>query len=299
MEYSKLPIDFPQQIAVLKEKGMMIENEDVALRQLDAISYFRLSNYWKAMEADSETHRFRPGTHFDDVIDLYLFDRKLRDLIFTAVHDIEVALRTRVIQHFSMRYGAFWFMERSLFIDEDIYEGCLNNLRGELSRSREDFIREHFEKYDSPDFPPVWKTFEIASFGTLSKFYCNMKDGEVKNKVANDFGLPRYVFLESWVKCASSLRNNCAHHARMWNSRFPQIPRIPERLPFLWISNRRFPPVKLYAHLCYLAYMDMSINPNGDFRSEMVRLLLMKPYNILRSMGFPADWHNEPLWQCI
>ncbi len=290
-------MDFPQQIATLKDRGMMIKNEDVVLRQLDSISYFRLSNYWRSMETGSETHRFRPDSRFEDVMDLYLFDRKLRDVIFTAIHDIEIAFRTRVIQHFSMRYGAFWFMERSLFIDEDIYENCLNNLKKELSRSREVFIREHFEKYDSPSFPPVWKTFEIASFGTLSKFYCNIKDGEMKNKVARDFGLPRYVFLESWIKCASALRNNCAHHARIWNRRFPQMPGIPARLPFPWISNRIFPPVKLYGHLCYLAYMDMRVDPNGNFKSEVESLLLTKPYSILRSMGFPPDWHTEPLWQ--
>ncbi len=297
MEYGKLPTDLPRQIEMLKEMGMVIENEDVALKCLDSISYFRLSNYWRVMEADSEARLFRPDSRFEDVVDLYVFDRKLRDLVFTVVHDIEIALRTRVIQHFSMRYGAFWFIERGLFTDEDIYEACLNDLKKELSRTKENFIKEHFDKYDSPDFPPVWKSLELVSFGTLSKLYCNMKDGVVKNMVAKDFGLPEFVFLESWIRCATVLRNICAHHARLWNRRFPQMPGIPERLPFPWISNRRFPPIKLYAHLCYLAYMDMRVNPNSDFRSEAVKLLLTKPYSTLRSMGFPADWQSEPLWQ--
>lgn len=298
MEYTKLPIDFPQQLATLKERGMIIENENEVLAQLDSISYFRLASYWRSMEQDSNSHLFYPNTRFEDVINLYLFDKKLRSLIFVAIQDIEIALRTRIIHHFSMKYGAFWFMDKSLFKDEAIYNNCLTNLKNELGRSKEDFIQEHFEKYDTPDCPPVWKTLEVVSFGTLSKLYCNMEDVEVKKKVAKDFHLPQYLYLESWIKCASVLRNCCAHHARLWNRRFPVIPKLPQRLPLLWISNQHIRPVKLYAQLCYLAYIEQSIAPNSNFRNEVVNLLSDKPQHILKAMGFPTDWRTETLWQC-
>lgn len=48
------------------------------------------------------------------------------------------------------------------------YEGCLDNIKKEVSRSNEDFIKEHSEKYTYPALPPVWKTLEVVSFGTLS-----------------------------------------------------------------------------------------------------------------------------------
>ncbi len=297
MKYNKLPIDFPQQLATLKERGMIVENENEVLAQLDSISYFRLASYWRSMEQDHNSHLFYPNTRFEDVINLYLFDKKLRSLIFVAIQDIEIALRTRVIHHFSMKYGAFWFMDRSLFKDEAIYNNCLTNLKNELGRSKEDFIQEHFEKYDTPDYPPVWKTLEVVSFGTLSKLYCNMEDVEVKKKVAKDFHLPQYLYLESWIKCASVLRNCCAHHTRLWNRRFPVIPKLPQRLPLQWISNQHIRPVKLYAQLCYLAYIEQSINPNSNFRNEVVNLLSDKPQHILKAMGFPTDWRTETLWQ--
>ncbi len=297
MEYSKEPIDFPKQIEMLKTRGMLFEDDSIVLNQLDSISYFRLATYWKSMEIDSEFHIFRPSTHFEDVIKLYLFDRKLRNLIFAAIQDIEIALRTRIIHHFSLKYGTFWFMDKTLFKDETIYNHCINNLQDELNRSKEDFIQEHFAKYNSPSFPPVWKTLEVVSFGTLSKLYCNMRDVEVKKKVAKDFRLPQYVYLENWIKCSSVLRNSCAHHARLWNRRFPLIPKIPKELPNLWISSYNMRPVKIYAHICYLAYMDMSINPNSDFRKEIVKLLSDKPYNTLKAMGFPISWYEEALWQ--
>ena len=88
-------------------------------------------------------------------IDLYLFDKELRQLIFKAIQDIEISLRTKMLQIFSMEHGAFWFMDASLFKNADFYEGCLDNIKKEVSRSNEDFIKEHSEKYTFPSLPPV------------------------------------------------------------------------------------------------------------------------------------------------
>jgi len=50
MEYTKQPIDHPQQIQMLKERGLIIKDERQALEQLRIISYFRLANYLRPME---------------------------------------------------------------------------------------------------------------------------------------------------------------------------------------------------------------------------------------------------------
>ena len=183
MKYDKLPIDLPQQLEKLKQRGMTIANEEMALEQLHSISYFRLANYWNAMENQADKHQFLPNSNFEDIINAYTFDKKLRTLVFTSIQDIEIALRTRIIQFFSLKYGSFWFMDTNLFKDATIHDACLKNIEKEVLRSKEEFLTEHFAKYDEPSLPPVWKTLEVASFGTLSKLYCNFKDTEVKNKL--------------------------------------------------------------------------------------------------------------------
>lgn len=300
MDYNKQPIDFPQQLEILRERGMIITDENNALEQLGSISYFRLASYWCSLELGKSEipHQFQPNTHFEDVINLYLFDKQLRTLIFNAIQDIEIALRTKIIHYFSLKHGAFWFMDNTLFKDENIYTHCLMNLKNELERSKEEFIQEHYAKYNNPNLPPVWKTLEVVSFGTLSKLYCNMKDAEVKKQVAKSFNLPQYIYLENWIKAASVLRNCCAHHARLWNRRFPVIPKLPKELPLAWIKNTNIRPIKLYAQLCYLAYMEHRINPKSNFRNEIIRLLANKPQPTLKAMGFPVNWQSEALWQC-
>lgn len=298
MKYDKQPIALLQQLKLLEQRGLIIQNEEIALSQLQSISYFRLASYWHSMEVpNSDKHQFLPNSNFDDVIELYQFDKKLRTLVFTSIQDIEIALRTRIIQCFSLKYGAFWFMDVRLFKNESIFAACLENIQKEVNRSNEDFLKEHFKKYDEPSLPPVWKTMEVISFGTLSKLYCNFNDTGVKKQVAKGFGLPQYLYLESWMKCASVLRNYCAHHARLWNRRFPIMPQLPKRLPLKWIGTNCIRPIKLYAQLCCLAYWEQSINPNSQFKSGIKTLLSHTPQTTLKAMGFPANWREEPLWK--
>ena len=298
MKYDKQPIALLQQLKLLEQRGLIIQNEEIALSQLQSISYFRLASYWHSMEVpNSDKHQFLPNSNFDDVIELYQFDKKLRTLVFTSIQDIEIALRTRIIQCFSLKYGAFWFMDVRLFKNESIFAACLENIQKEVNRSNEDFLKEHFKKYDEPSLPPVWKTMEVISFGTLSKLYCNFNDTGVKKQVAKSFGLPQYLYLESWMKCASVLRNYCAHHARLWNRRFPIMPQLPKRLPLKWIGTNCIRPIKLYAQLCCLAYWEQSINPNSQFKSGIKTLLSHTPQTTLKAMGFPVNWREEPLWK--
>ena len=300
MQYTKQAIDFSDQLSLLKQRGLIIDDEDKAIRCLHSISYFRLTSYLVPMESDSDAHTFRPHSHLNTAIALYIFDRKLRSLVFTSIQDIEVALRTRIIHYFSLAHGPFWFMRNDLFINESIQQACINNIASEVNRSKEEFISEYCRNYSSPEFPPAWKTLEVVSFGTLSKLFCNFKDVQVKKQVARDFNLPQYTYLESWIKCAVVLRNGCAHHARIWNKRFPTMPTMPKRLPKSWVANNSFRPNKLYHQLCYLAYMEQSIVPNSDFTEALVKLLKDNPDIQTRSMGFPSgNWQDEPLWSTL
>lgn len=297
MNYNKQPIDITTQLALLKQRGLIINDEGLALKQLASISYFRLASYWKTFETDEATHSFTSDFQFDDIISLYNFDKELRSIIFTAIHDIEIALRTRIIHYFSMAHGAFWFMDASLFSSQSIFQICLDCIQAELKRSKEDFLQEHFVKYDNPSMPPVWKTLEVVSFGTLSKLYQNMKDVEVKKQVAKSVSLPQYSYLESWMRSLSVLRNYCAHHARTWNRRSPAMPQLPKRLPLPWIDTKHIRPMKLYAQLCTLLYLEQSITPNSQIKLRLRKLFADYPNVNFKQMGIPDRYTNEPLWQ--
>ena len=108
--YTKQPLSIDDQIAKLRSQGLIIDNEDLARKVLGEVSYFRFAAYLRPMETDKKTHQFKPGSTFENAVALYEFDNKLRQLLFSAIQRIEVALRSKIIQHFSMQHGAFWFM---------------------------------------------------------------------------------------------------------------------------------------------------------------------------------------------
>ena len=297
VRYTNRAITTEQQIDILKERGLLIDDVERAVKALDIISYFRLAGYWRHFEANRITHQFRVGSHFADIIDLYSFDKELRALLFTAIQMIEVSVRTKIIKHFALEFGAFWFMDESYATNRTRFDANLSVIRKEVSRSHDDFITEHFRKYSEPDLPPVWKTLEVISMGTLSKLYSNFSNATAKHAVAREFGLNHHKFLRSWLECLAVLRNCCAHHSRLSNRVFPVKPMMPERMPHTWITDFSFREQVLYPQLCYVVYWLNSVAPYNTFVPDFKQLLAKHPSVKTQLLGFPHNWEQEPLWR--
>lgn len=296
--YNKNALDTPELLAILKQRGLAIADEQSALQTLTVVSYFRLASFFRPLEADKRTHLFRDGSTFKQVIALYDFDTELRDLVFCATRQIEIALRTRMNHRFSIRHKPFWFSDVDLALDGHLFSENLSSVDRELRRSKEEFIKEHFERYTKPTFPPAWKTLETVSFGTLSKLYGNFSRKTDKVAVAKDFGVPQHKFMVSWLESLTSLRNFCAHHSRIWNRRYAVKPQMPKRMRgHDWLTDFSFPPDKLYPQLCCIAYLLKSINPQTTFVADLKALIVKYPTVSPSAMGFIQNWEQEPLWQ--
>lgn len=292
--YSNNPITVLEQINRLQADGLEFTNITAAEQELSNISYFRLSEYLNQFRRVD--HRFQIGTSLDNALCTYYFDKQLRALIFQAIQSIEVALRTRMIQHISMPLGSFWFLDNANFKNATYYKNTLNKIRNEIGRTKEPFILEFYDHYASPDLPPVWKTLEVISFGTLSKLYENLADGTIKQAVANSFGVNKYKFFVSWIQSIAVLRNLCCHHNRVWNRNFVIHPQIPTRDLRSIVHIEDPTSTKLYNFLCILCYLEKQIHPNSSFASKLKELLKENPTIDITTMGFPLNWQNESLW---
>lgn len=278
------------------QRGLLIVDEEAAEEQLNIIGYFRIANYLRPMEADKIRHIFKPQSTFENALRLYYFDKELRALLFTAIQSIEVGIRAMISQPISLKYGAFWYIDPTLCINQRLFQENKKNIDREVSRSKEDFIKEHHIKYPGSDLPS-WKALEIVSFGTLSKIFSNLSDNALKKSIARSIGLPQHKILENWLQSLSSLRNCVAHHSRIWNKAFPGTPALPNNVAGKWINGTAVDNARLYAHLCCVAYLHNQIHPDNDFVARLKALLNLNPNVDLKAMGFPQDWENEPLWQ--
>lgn len=297
VRYTHQAITTERQIDILRKRGLLIDDVGKAIKVLDVISYFRLAGYWRHFEADHTTHQFKEGSCFSDIVALYSFDQRLRALLFIAVQTIEVSVRTKIIKHFAHEFGAFWFMDKNHATNEKHFAANLAVIRKEVSRSHDDFITEHFRKYNDPDLPPVWKTLEVISIGTLSKLYSNFSDASAKHAVAREFGLNHHKILRSWLECLAVLRNCCAHHSRISNRVFPVKPMMPRRMPNAWITDFSFREQTLYPQLCYIVYWLNSIFPDSSFVDDFKQLLSGYTSVTPKLLGFPHNWEQELLWK--
>ena len=108
MRYTKQVMTLTQQIQTLQSRGLIIADTVKAEQALDAISYFRLADYWYHLESNHQVHHFLPNSHFEEVLTCYYFDKDLKALLFKAMQTIEVAVRSKIIKHFAPTCGPFW-----------------------------------------------------------------------------------------------------------------------------------------------------------------------------------------------
>ena len=87
--FTKQPLSIKGQINLLKSRGLQIPDEGQAAQYLQNISYYRLSGYMYPFLADVKQHRYKAGAVFEDILNLYHFDRELRLLVFSAIERIE------------------------------------------------------------------------------------------------------------------------------------------------------------------------------------------------------------------
>ncbi|TLS78031.1 Abi family protein [Mariprofundus erugo] len=295
MKYAKPPLPIPEQIELLKQRGMQIADDGLAAHYLAHLNYYRLAAYWLPFEQDHASHQFKPGTTFDQVLDLYIFDRELRLLVLDAVERAEVSLRGRMASHLSCKYGAHAHLRSDLYANHRTYSYLTGKLHDEIDRSGEEFIRHLTNKYDEA-LPPLWASVEVMSFGHLSQWYKNLKLREDRKVIADNYDIDE-KFLCSFFHHLSIVRNICAHHARLWNREFTFTYKLPSRRPSALTANLNYSaPRKLYNTLAMLAHL-MDVTCIEHHWKTRLLTLLQKHHVDTRAMGFPADYASRPLWR--
>lgn len=214
---AKHPKTIQEQIELLKSRNMAFKEEANAHHFLSNISYYRLKGYWWEMQDDKINHTFALGSYFEEVIDLYNFDRHFRLIVFNAIERIEIALRTKMIYHLSLTYGAEWYLKQDLFPNKKYIIEFQNKIHNELLESSEEFILKHYENHPDEN-PESWKALEVLTLGSLSKLYRNLNHQlPEKNRISKEFGLYNQKYLSSWLITITLIRNIIAHHGRLWN----------------------------------------------------------------------------------
>lgn len=294
LSFKKPALSIEAHIVLWKKRWLIIKNELKVKEYLTHISYYRLSWYSRLFYIDDK-HNFRKGTTFEQILDLYAFDRKLKIQLIDMLERIEISFKTAMVNCLSETYWPHWFMDAKHFATSAAANNTFKIIEEELVKNKDNvFIKHYNQTYSSPKYPPSWMLFQLFSFGWVGNIYKSLSKTN-KSKVAKTYDLNFYV-LESWIDCLSYLRNLCAHSDRVWNRR------MTKKLGIRWFEeyfpqdNKWWYSIdRLYSYILVIAFLLKKISPDSnrfeEFKKFFNQEIKLKKLDISR-MWFINDWNK-------
>lgn len=288
MQNKKVWIDIPNQLAILKSRGLVIDDSNHALHALKNIGYYRLGGYlypFRQSQNNKKLSIFIKDTNFNDVLNLYSFDRTLRILGFDALEQIEMALRTDIAHTLGKRHPNAH--EQSIYLDNKFctiqpnqskskHDIWLDKYRVLLKNNqKQDFINHYLNNYQTL---PIWVAREILDFGALSHLYGGLKYKD-RQSIAKKYKTTPEL-LSQWLKSLNFIRNVIAHHGRLWNLKI--INRTNFKKSFTNDNLATYLDKNLpFAYFYLMAYLLSIINPNSDWKTRLIQHInhFPTPYN--------------------
>ena len=312
-DYDKPPLDHAALVRLMQVRGLVIPDVARAERYVRSIGYYRLSPYMIPFRR-AESDDFRPDVTFDDVLDLYVFDRKLRLLVLDALERVEVAVRSALSDHMAQNYGAFWYEDSNHFKNlkahdkfrADVKKICSRQLLARPEHTggalvHQSALEHYLLTYGTPEFPPSWIVMERLTLGQVEHLISNLKQRSDRTAIAKSLGINERL-LVSWMRTFVRVRNICAHHGRLWNAVLGVSPKLPQSPSVAWLADphvikdyvaRR---ARLYPVLVALQSLLSTLSPASSWARRLKTLIDDLSEPLLKAMGIPCDWSNDPFW---
>ncbi|MHB1376804.1 MAG: Abi family protein [Candidatus Humimicrobiaceae bacterium] len=279
--FIKPPTTYTEQIDLLKKRKLIVFDDAKACSILKDTNYYRLSGYMLSVKKDNE---FFDNTTLEQIYTYHNFDKKLIQILFDLIEDIEIAFRSRIAYYIAHKYGPLSYKSSKNFSDKDMHSYFLAELNKKVKSAykQELFIKHHFLKYDGEI--PIWVLVEILSFSSLSKLFSNMKN-EDKKEFSKTYYNSKYFYLQSWIHHLVYVRNICAHFSRLYYKLLVIKPKFLEKdLKLMRPTDKIFDTFFILKKFC------CDKNRYGTLLNEIDDLFIHFPEVVKSHIGFPEDW---------
>lgn len=273
---------FKEQLEILKNRGLIINDETSALIILKEINYYRLSGYMLSLKTKDDL--FLPNITFENVYSIYKLDKQLRLLLLDIIENIEIAFRTHISYHLAHKYGPVGYKNPKNFNDKEFHNQFLLDLKENINKNkyRELFIKHHIKKY-AGEFP-IWVVVEVLSFGNLSKLFKNMRN-EDKEIICETYYKIPFQYIQSWLHNLSYIRNVCAHYGRLYNKTFKVFPKFSNR------DKKLFKPTgRIFDTIFILKKLIFNNQEWLNFTKKLDNLFYDNPIINKKLLGFSDNW---------
>ncbi len=209
-----------EQVEILKNKGLIIDDEEKTKEILLRENYFFINAYRHVFI--NEDKHFKDKVIFNELYTLFLFDRNLRNIIFKNILIIENNMKSVISYQMSKKYGykESEYLKSKNFDYKPANAKQVNDL---ISKMKKQVRTNGFQHSATRHFMynygyiPLWVLIKVLSFGIVSEMYLVLKP-EDRIEIARVFGISAEDLMV-YLPILANYRNLCAHEDVLYENK--------------------------------------------------------------------------------
>ena len=211
-----------EQVEILRSKGLTINNEDDTKEILYRENYFFVSGYRHLFMKKFNDSKFIEGPTFEELYATFVFDRRIRNIMFKNILIIENNIKSIISYKMSKKYG---FKENDYLNPKNFNQDpskirqvhdIINKMKRQIRiNGKQHSATMHY--INNYGYIPMWILVKVLSFGIVSELYCILKPDD-QIQVSNHYNIDSES-LEIYLALLSNFRNLCAHEDILYDHR--------------------------------------------------------------------------------
>ena len=303
---SKIFKTLDEQIDILKARGLVVEDVEYAKEILFRENYFFVSGYRHLFMKKYNDDQFLKGTRFDELYAAFVFDRKLRNIMFKYILVIENNIKSIISYQMSKKYGYKEkdYLDPKNFTQDSLKARQVYDILNKTKRQIRINGKEHtatMHYLSNYGYIPMWILVKVVSFGIVSELYSIVKL-EDQEAIASFYHLDAET-LATYLSLLANFRNLCAHEEVLYDHRtqkeitdtkYHELLDIPkEDDEYIYGKNDLFVlPIIMKQMLTEGEFRELiyEIGYEIDVLDGIVDVVPL--HTILNKIGFPNNWRE-------
>ena len=295
-----------EQIEIMKLKGLVIEDIEKTKQILLRENYFFINGY-RHLFTYGTKDKFLPGTKFEEMYATFLFDRKLRNIMFKYILIIENNIKSIMSYQLSKKYGYDdkEYLNPDNFTQDQSKARQVHDIINKMKRQIRVNGRQHsatMHYLSNYGYIPLWILVKVLSFGIISELY-NILKYEDQKAIADYYGLDTQN-LSIYLNLLSNFRNLCAHEDILYDHKTNrEIPNCPihglmnikkdEVGEYEYGKNDLFAMIIIFKNMLTNEEFHDAVYEIGYEVDILDSVVEVVPLNdILNKIGFPNNWRD-------
>ena len=218
-----------EQVEILRSKGLIITDVEKTKSVLLRENYFFISGYRHLFMKSRRDELFIPGTTFEELYAMFIFDRRVRNIFFKNLLIVENNIKSLMSYQLSKKYG---YKERDYLNPRNFSKDpmkirqvhdVLNKVKRQIRvNGKQHSATMHY--MTNYGYIPLWILVKVLSFGIVSEVY-GILDNSDQSEIAGLYNLDSQTLI-IYLSILANYRNLCAHEDILYDHRTQKV--IPD-----------------------------------------------------------------------